>query len=149
MDVSEPFDQVVYLSFTNKLPIMEGKRLCFEKKMCNLTVCANHHIAMIKKLEDNIVTLFDMHALSNGIIPLPATIEGATHSQYIDINGVIHIRRIGEEPYFFDIANFRILKAPSAPQFIPALETPFEPLIDEYLKHLRRPKLHLPRNYFY
>ena len=124
---------------------MEGKRLVYDKKMCNRVECLYPHINLINKLEDNIVILFDMHALSNGIIPGKATIEGVTHSQYIDINGVIHIRQIGDEPFFFDIINFRILKAPQATLFVKSLETPFEPLMPFYAKHLRGPKAYIPR----
>ena len=74
---------------------MEAKRLYYSTKMCHSTVCQNYHMNVVEKMEAIIMTLFDTHALNNRIVPKPTTISEATHMQYIDVNGTIHIRPSG------------------------------------------------------
>ena len=89
---------------------MEGKRLYFSTKTCDSTVCQNYHMAVVEKVETNMVALFDIHALNNRIIPKATTLSQATHMQYMDINGTIHIRPTGMVPEALsNIVNFRLL----------------------------------------
>ena len=117
---------------------MEGKRLYFSTKMCNSTGCSNYHSILVEKIEANIMALFDIHALSNRIIPKPTTILEATHMQYIDVNGTIHIRPSGMvvEP-LSSIVNFRLLASPERFTCYQSLETPLEPVIYIYENHLK------------
>ena len=123
---------------------MEGKRLYFSTKMCDSTCCSNYHSILVKKIEENIIVLFDIHALINGIIPKPTTISESTHMQYIDVNGTIHIRPSGMvvEP-LSSIVNFRLLRSPDRFTLYPSLETSIEPSIDLYENHLQKMCLEL------
>ena len=130
---------------------MEGKRLYFSTKMCDYTCCSNYHSILVKKIETSILALFDIHALSNGIIPSPRTISESTHMQYIDVNGTIHIRPSGMvvEP-LSSIVNFRLLRSPDRFSRYPSLETSLELSIDIYENHLQKMCLELryDRNFF-
>ena len=118
---------------------MDGKRLYFSTKMCDPTCCSNYHSILVGKIETSIMALFDISALSNGIIPKPTTLLEATHIQYIDINGTIHIRPFGMvvEP-LSDIVNFRLLRSSELFTCYPSLETSLEPIIDIYRVHLQK-----------
>ena len=118
---------------------MEGKRLYFSKKMCDSTSCSNFHSIFIEKIEENIIALFDISALINGIIPKPTHISESTHVQYIDVNGTIHIRPAGMivEP-FFGIVNYRLIRSPEQFRCYPSIETSLEPIIDIYQTHLQK-----------
>ena len=118
---------------------MEGKRLYFSTKMCNSTGCSNYHSILVENIEANIMALFDIHALSNIIIPKPTTISETTHMQYIDVNGTIHIRPSGMvvEP-LSSIVNFRLLTSPKRFMCYQSLETPLEPVIFIYENHLKK-----------
>ena len=118
---------------------MEGKRLYFSTKMCDSTCCSNYHSILVKKIEANITALFDIHALSNRIIPKPTTVSKATHMQYIDVNGAIHIRPSGMvvEP-LSNIINFRLLTSPERFTCYRSLETSLEPSIYIYENHLQK-----------
>ena len=118
---------------------MEGKRLYFSTKMCNSTGCTNYHSILVEKIEASIIALFDIHALSNRIIPKPTTISEATHMQYIDVNGTVHIRPSGMvvEP-LSSIVNFRLLTSPERFTCYQSLETPIEPEIHIYENHLQK-----------
>ena len=123
---------------------MEGKRLYFSTKMCDSTCCSNYHSILVKKIETSILALFDIHALSNGIIPSPRTISESTQMQYIDVNGTIHIRPSGMvvEP-LSSIVNFRLLRSPNRFSRYPSLKTSLEPSIDIYEYHLQKMCLEL------
>ena len=118
---------------------MDGKRLYFSTKMCDPTCCSNYHSILVGKIETSIIALFDIMALSNGIIPKPTTVSKATHVQYIDVNGTIHIRPSGMvvEP-LSSIVNFRLIRSPKQSKCYPSLETSLEPIIDIYRVHLQR-----------
>ena len=123
---------------------MEGKRLFYNTKPCNLTVCGNYHMAVVEKIETNIVALFDIHALNNRIIPESTSISEATHMQYMDINGVIHIRPISMgPPMLSDVVNFRLLTSTHPFACFQSIETSLESAIDIYEKHLVKPCLEL------
>ena len=121
---------------------MEGKKLFYNTKPCNLTVCGNYHMAVVEKIETNIVVLFDIHALNNRIIPKSTSISEATHMQYMDINGTIHIipMNVGP-PMLSDVVNFRLLTSTDPFTFFQSIETSLEPVIDIYEKHLVKPCL--------
>ena len=118
---------------------MEGKRLYFSMKMCDSTCCSNYHSILVKKIEENIIALFNIHALINGIIPKPTTLSESTHMQYIDVNGTIHIRPSGMvvEP-LSSIVNFRLLRSPERFRCYKSIETSLEPIIDIYQIHLQK-----------
>ena len=118
---------------------MEGKRLYFSKKMCDSMFCSNYHSILVGKIETSIMTLFDISALSNGIIPKPTTLLEATHMQYIDVNGTIHIRPSGMvvEP-LSSIVNFRLLRLPERFRCYQSIETSLDPIIDIYENHLQK-----------
>ena len=126
---------------------MEGKRLYYSKKMCGCTMCRNYHTIDIENIEENIIALFDIHALNNGIIPKPTTLLRATHSQYIDITGTIHIRPMGMVPDpFLDVVNLRLLTLPNPFLCYQSIETHLEPVIELYEEHLEKPNLKLWRD---
>ena len=123
---------------------MEGKRLFYNTKTCDSTGCGNYHMAVVEKIETNIVTLFDIHALNNRIIPKSTSISEATDMQYMDINGVIHIQPTGMgAPVLSDIVNFRLLTSAHPFSCFQSIETPLEPVIDIYEEHLVKPCLEL------
>ena len=116
---------------------MEGKRLYFSTKTCNFTGCQNYYMAVVEKIEANMFALFDIHALNNRIIPKPTTISQATHMQYMDINGTIHIRPCGMVAEALScIVNFRLLTSLHPFSCYQSIETPLEPVIDIYEDHL-------------
>ena len=118
---------------------MEGKRLYFSKKSCDSMFCSNYHTIIVGEIESSIILLFDMFAISHGISPIPVSILEATHIQYIDINGTMHICPFGMvvEP-IFDIVNFRLLKSSELFKSYPSKEMPFDPIIDLYEDHLEK-----------
>ena len=119
---------------------MEGKRLYYNTKMCASTACANNHLTAIEEIEDNIVVLFDIQVMNSSIIPKSTTIERATHMQYMDINGFIHILPIGLETIMLtDVVNFRLLTALTPLDFFPSLQTSLEDVVDFYENHLVKP----------
>ena len=119
---------------------MEGKRLYFSKKSCDSAFCVNYHSILVDQIETTIMVLFDMFALSHEISPIPTTLLEATHIQYIDINGTMHICPFGMvvEP-ISDIVNFRLLKSTELFKSYPSMETTLEPIIDLYENHLQKP----------
>ena len=118
---------------------MEGKRLYFSKKSCDSTFCSNYHSIIVGEIESSIIVLFDMFAISHEISPIPVSILEATHIQYIDINGTMHICPFGMvvEP-ISDIVNFRLLKSSELFKSYPSKETTLDPIIDLYENHLEK-----------
>ena len=119
---------------------MEGKRsLYYSIKMCGNSVCRNYHILDINNIENAITILFDVHALINGIIPKQTTLEKATHAQYIDITGTIHIRPMGmiPDPYL-DIVNLRLLTLPDPYSCYSSIETTLVLALEAYEDHLQK-----------
>ena len=123
---------------------MDGNKLFYKTKTCSSKGCVNYHMSVVEKIEANICVLFDIHALNNRIIPKSTSLSEATHLQYIDINGTIHFRPRGMmSPVFTDIVNFRLLTSAHPFSRFQSLETPLEPVIDIYDKHLVKPRLEL------
>ena len=123
---------------------MEGNKLFYKTKMCDSTACRNHHMVVVEKIETNIVVFFDIHALNNGIIPKSATVSTATHLQYMDINGTIHIRPNVAVPVdSHEIVNFRLIASIYPFTTYASLDTPLEPVNDIYQKHLVKQSLEL------
>ena len=118
---------------------MEGKRLYFSKKSCDSAFCANYHSILLNQIETTITVLFDMFAINHGISPIPVSLLEATHIQYIDINGTMHIYPFGTvvEP-ISDIVNFRLLRSFELFRCYPSMETTLEPVIELYEKHLQK-----------
>ena len=88
--------------------------LFYKLKLCDATNCANHHVAMVEKIEKNIIDNFNYQLSANNLDPFfntnPAYVVEATHIQYIDENGIIHIRpRATEESVVPNIINFRLI----------------------------------------
>ena len=118
---------------------MEVKRLYFSKKSCDSTFCSNYHSLIVGEIETSIIALFDMFASSHGIVPIPTTLLEATHIQYIDINGTIHICPFGMVVELIsDIVNFRLLRSFELFKCYPSMETTLEPVIDLYENHLQK-----------
>ena len=122
---------------------MDGKSLFYTtKKKCGSTACENYHSKMVEKIEKNIIALFDTSALMNKIFPCSAGLSVSTHLQYIDSNGIIRILpRESESWETLDVVNFRVLKARSPLDYFPPFETPLEPVIKIYDKHIVKPCL--------
>ena len=118
---------------------MEGKRLYFSKKRCDYAFCANYHSILLNQIETTITVLFDMFALSHEISPIPVSLLEATHIQYIDINGTMHICPFGMvvDP-ISSIVNFRFLKSSELLKSYPSMETTIGPIIDLYEAHLEK-----------
>ena len=94
-------------------------------------------MAVVEKIEANIIALFNIHALNNRIIPRSTSLSQATHMQYIDMNGTIHIRPSGMVPESLsNIVNFRLLTSSQPFSCYQSIETPLEPVIDMYEEHL-------------
>ena len=118
---------------------MEGKRLYFSKKRCDSTVCENYHSILVNQIETTITVLFDMFAANHGINPIPVSLLEATHIQYIDINGTMHICSFGTlvDP-ISDIINFRLLRSYELFRCYSSMETTLSPIIELYEKHLQK-----------
>ena len=115
---------------------MNSNPLFYKIKTCHLTGCVNYHMSIVENVETTMAILFDLHALTNGIIPKSMTISTASHVQYMDINGTIHIRPRAMAPVDpFDIVNFRLVSSSHPFNTYPSLDTSLEPMINLYLKH--------------
>ena len=102
--------------------------------MCGNSMCRNYHIFDIDNIEKAITILFDVHALINGIIPKQTTLEKATHVQYIDITGTIHIRPMGTIPDpYLDVVNLRLLTLPDPYSCYNSIETTLEIALETYV----------------
>ena len=93
---------------------MEGNRLFYTLKLCDATNCANDHVSMVEKIEKNIIANFNYQLSANNLTPFvspgPTYLAQATHIQYIDTNGIIHIHaRATGKQLTPNIVNFRLL----------------------------------------
>ena len=97
---------------------MEGKQLYFPTQRS----------PEIEKFENDLVSLFDEHAIKHKVNPTPVlhTVH-TTHMQYIDREGVIHLKSREDDiaPYR-DIVQFRLLKAKRKNASFPSFKTNLE-----------------------
>ena len=117
---------------------MEGKRLYFPTQCCEDPTCETHHVAEIEKVENDLVSLFNSHAVKHGVNTKPVIHSGlSTHVQYVDRKGSIHLRSKEDDlaPYS-DIVNFRLLKTRRSTVSFPPFETDLGNRIEWYLKHV-------------
>ena len=93
---------------------MEGNRLFYTIKMCDATNCANNHIFKVETIEKGIIACFNHQLSANNLLhfvsPGPTYLARATHIQYLDTDGTIHIRpKSTEKQLTPNIINFRLL----------------------------------------
>ena len=116
---------------------MEGKRLFYNTKMCDATNCANNHASKIEQIEKHIITLFDSQLSDNNIVfAEPTRLLQATHIQYLDKRGKIHIRPRTETWVLSDIVNFRPLIVFPSIGSLEINEVNIGGLLEAYNKHL-------------
>ena len=94
---------------------MESVKLFYCVKSCDKTNCFNNHIAKIYKIEDHIKSCFKTHLIRNKFLRCSfwheATVSEATHMQYLDSDGFIHVVSLAsKEPIQGSkLINFRLL----------------------------------------
>ena len=93
---------------------MEGNRLFYTLKMCDATNCVNSHVPKVEKIEKHIIEWLNYQLSVNNltpfVLPEPTYLARATHIQYIDTDGIIHIRpKATEKQLMPNIINFRLL----------------------------------------
>ena len=94
---------------------MEGNRLFYTIKLCDATNCVNSHVPKVEKIEKHIIARFKYQLSANNLAlfvsPGPTYLAQATHIQYIDTNGIIHIKpkKVMKELPLYNIINFRLL----------------------------------------
>ena len=109
---------------------MESVKLFYCVKLCDKTNCSNNHIAKIYKIEDHIKSCFKTHLIRHKFLSYgfwhEATVSEATHMQYLDSDGFIHVVSLtSKEPILgHKLINFRLLSY--SPGFRFANVPPFE-----------------------
>ena len=94
---------------------MASVNLFYCIKLCDEPDCFKEHIAKIYKIEDHIKCCFKAHIvrdkLFNYVLSHNATVSEATHMQYLDAEGFIHIASLAsEEPLpGSQVINFRLI----------------------------------------
>ena len=93
---------------------MASTKLFYNIKLCDATDCINNHLPKIDKIERHVKQCFDHHLvrdnLFNYVLPGQSTISEATHMQYLDMEGNIHIIPLStKDPLTPLIINFRLL----------------------------------------
>ena len=94
---------------------MESVKLFYCVKSCDETNCFNNHIAKIYKIEDHIKSCFKTHLIRDKFLSYgfwhEATVSEATHIQYLDSDGFIHVVSLSsKEPILgHKLINFRLL----------------------------------------
>ena len=95
---------------------MESVKLFYCVKPCDETNCFNNHIAKIYQIEDHIKSCFKTHVIRDKFLSYgfwhEATVSEATHMQYLDSDGFIHVVSLtSKEPILRHklIINFRLL----------------------------------------
>ena len=107
---------------------MESVKLFYCVKSCDKTNCFNNHIAKIYKIEDHIKSCFKTHLIRNKFLRCSfwheATVSEASHIQYLDSDGFIHIVSLAsKEPILgHKLINFRLLYY--SPGFISFVNVP-------------------------
>ena len=94
---------------------MESVKLFYCVKPCDETNCFNNHIAKIYQIEDHIKSCFKTHLIRDKFLSYgfwyEATVSEATHMQYLDSDGFIHVVSLtSKEPILgHKLINFRLL----------------------------------------
>ena len=94
---------------------MESVKLFYCVKLCDETDCFNKHIRKIHKIQDNIVECFKAHVIRdrvcNHVFWHEASVSEATHMQYLDSEGFIHIASLNSKDALpgTKVINFRLL----------------------------------------
>ena len=94
---------------------MASVKLFYCVKLCDEVDCFTNHLAKIYKIEDHIKCCFKAHIvrdkLFNYVLDHNATVSEATHMQYLDAKGFIHIASLAsEEPLpGSKVINFRLI----------------------------------------
>ena len=94
---------------------MESVKLFYCVKSCDKTNCFNNHIGKIHKIEDHIKSCFKTHLMRDKFLNLgfwyEATVSEASHIQYLDSDGFIHVVSLAsKEPIQGSkLINFRLL----------------------------------------
>ena len=93
---------------------MEGNRLFYTIRLCDATNCVNNHISKVEKIEKHIIEWFNYQLSANNLAPFvspgPTYLAQATHIQYLDTDGIIHIQpKVTKKQLTPNIINFRLL----------------------------------------
>ena len=95
---------------------MESVKLFYSVKPCDETNCFNNHIAKMYRVEDHIKSCFKTQLIRDKFLSYgfwhEATVSEATHMQYLDSDGFIHVVSLtSKEPIQGSklIINFRLL----------------------------------------
>ena len=94
---------------------MESVKLFYCVKLCDETNCSNNHIAKIYKIEDHIKSCFKTHLIRDKFLSYgfwhEATVSEATHMQYLDSDGFIHVVSLASKELILGhkLINFRLL----------------------------------------
>ena len=94
---------------------MDSVKLFYCVKLCNEPGCYDNHINKIYKIEDHIKSCFKAHIirdkLFNYVFSYNASVFEATHMQYLDVEGFIHIVSLdAKRPVSnSNVINFRLL----------------------------------------
>ena len=94
---------------------MASVNLFYCIKLCDEPGCFKKHLAKIYKIEDHIKCCFKAHIvrdkLFNYVLSHNATVSEATHMQYLDTEGFIHIASLtSKEPLpGSKVINFRLI----------------------------------------
>ena len=94
---------------------MESVKLFYCVKLCDEMNCSKNHIAKIYKIEDHIKSCFKTHLIRDKFLSYgfwhEATVSEATHMQYLDSDGFIHVvSLVSKEPILgHKLINFRLL----------------------------------------
>ena len=129
---------------------MESVKLFYHVKPRVETNCFNNHIAKIYRVEDHIKSCFKTQLIRDKFLSYgfwhEATVSEATHMQYLDSNGFIHVVSLmSKEPILGHklIINFRLLSY--SPGFIRFANVPSFELclgaklfLKNYFDHLQK-----------
>ena len=94
---------------------MESVKLFYCVKPCDETNCFNNHIAKIYQIEDHIKSCFKTHLIRDKLFSYgfwyEATVLEATHMQYLDSDGFIHVVSLTSKELILGhkLINFRLL----------------------------------------
>ena len=94
---------------------MESVKLFYCVKSCDETNCFNNHIAKMYRVENHIKSCFKTHLIRDKFLSHgfwhEATVSEATHMQYLDSDGFIHVVSLtSKEPIQESkLINFRLL----------------------------------------